>query len=154
WVRTRTGSYQLPPALRVLRLQRFPVVVFIVAWVLVVSTIDRGGYHDIRRGPATGLAAPPTLGAAWNQWVRANGTGGSGVPPGVMVAAQGGGLRAAVWTALVMECLFGPGPVRDSGPGVCAGGSQPPDRGALASGVQAPTPLFLASGASGGSLGI
>jgi hypothetical protein len=152
-VRTRARHYALPPALRVLRLRRFPVVVFLVAWVLVVSTMDQGGFHDIRRqaaGPAAG--APPTLGAAWNRWATAAAPSGSGVHPVVLVAAQGGGIRAAVWTALVLECLFGPGPVQDSDP-VCAHrGSAEPDRMAIA--VGSPTPVFIASGASGGSLGI
>jgi hypothetical protein len=144
--------YALPTALRVVRLRRFPVVAFLLAWVLVVSTLDRGGFHDIRRARSSGAPPAPTIGAAWEQWV-------SSAPPTrdarpvVLVAAQGGGIRSAVWTALVMECIFGPGPVRGSGDR-CAAGSQPPQPGLLAAAVQAPTPVFLASGASGGSLGI
>jgi hypothetical protein len=60
----------------------------------------------------------------------------------VIVAAQGGGIRAAVWTALVMECLFGPTQVDAAGR--CPGGSADRER----------TPVFLASGASGGSVGL
>jgi hypothetical protein len=147
------SRYQLPPALRVLRLQRFPVVTFLVLWIAVVSILDEGGYHDIRRdsGRDPGRQAP-TIGAAWEQWASAQ-RGQANARPIVFVAAQGGGIRSAVWTALVMECIFGPGPVQGSGD-VCAAGSGQTRPDALAVAVQEPTPLFLASGASGGSVGI
>jgi len=142
-VRTYAGGYALPPAVRVLRVQRFPVVAFLLIWVLVVSSMDQGGFHDIRRGRSDGAAGlAPTLGAAWANWAVAH-AGTNAAHPVVLVAAQGGGIRAAVWTALVMECLFGPGPVRDADD-VCA----------PAESARIPTPVFLASGASGGSLGI
>ena len=160
-VRTRANRFALPPALRVVGLRRFPALAFLIAWVLVVSILDDGGFHDVRRDNSSATASgpaslPPTIGAAWEQWVAAASqtqTGAGRARPVVLVAAQGGGIRAAVWTALVMECLFGPGPVRDSDDN-CAAGSDAPQVDRLAQAVRSPTPVYLASGASGGSLGL
>jgi hypothetical protein len=145
-------QYALAPALRFLRFKRFPVLLFLLAWALVVSVLDSGGYHDIRRAEVQPAPAPaPTIGQAWQRYVEAG-------PPGrdrpvVMVGAQGGGIRAAVWTALVMECIFGPGPVVGSGD-ICAQGGARPELPRLAGAVNDPIPVFLASGVSGGSVGL
>jgi hypothetical protein len=145
-------GYALAPALRALRFRRFPVVVFLVVWAAAVSALDVGGYHDIRRIPAApGTSVAPTIGQAWQQYVQSSSQGGA--RPVVLVGAQGGGIRAAVWTALVMECIFGPGPVADSGD-ICAERNTTPDPNRLAANVSQPLPVFLASGASGGSVGL
>jgi hypothetical protein len=143
--------YALAPALRTLRLRRFPVLLFLLLWALVVSALDGGGYHDVRRHRAGGLSVTPTLAQAWQQYVGS--ASGPNARPVVLVAAQGGGIRAAVWTALVMECLFGPGPVAGSG-SICAHGAGRPDPARLAATATEPMPVFLASGASGGSVGL
>jgi hypothetical protein len=145
-------GYALAPALRALRFRRFPVVLFLVVWAFAVSALDAGGYHDIRRIPAApGTAVAPTIGQAWQQYVQSGPQGAA--RPVVLVGAQGGGIRAAVWTALVMECIFGPGPVAGSG-GICAERDTTPDPNRLAANVGQPLPVFLASGASGGSVGL
>jgi hypothetical protein len=128
------------------------VLLFLLAWALVVSVLDSGGYHDIRRAQAQPAPAPaPTIGQAWQRYIDA-GPPGKGRPV-VLVGAQGGGIRAAVWTALVMECIFGPGPVVGSGD-VCVHGGAEPDLQRLADAADDPVPVFLASGASGGSVGL
>jgi hypothetical protein len=142
--------YALVPVLRGLRFTRFPVLLFLVVWVVAVSALDGGGYHDIRRIPRSTTAPAPTIGQAWQQYLQTAPPGK--VRPVVFVAAQGGGIRAAVWTALVMECLFGPGPVLESQS--CAQGNQTPDPAQMATTAAAPLPVFLASGASGGSVGL
>jgi hypothetical protein len=145
-------GYALAPALRALRFRRFPVVLFLVVWAFAVSALDAGGYHDIRRIPAAaGTAVAPTIGQAWQQYVQSGPQGAA--RPVVLVGAQGGGIRAAVWTALVMECIFGPGPVAGSGD-ICAERDTTPDPNRLAANVGQPLPVFLASGASGGSVGL
>ena len=145
-------QYALAPALRFLRFKRFPVLLFLLAWALVVSVLDSGGYHDIRRAEARPAPAPaPTIGQAWQRYLDA-GPPGKGRPV-VIVGAQGGGIRAAVWTALVMECIFGPGPVVGSGD-ICAEGGAEPDLRRLADAADDLVPVFLASGASGGSVGL
>lgn len=149
--RGRVTRFRLVPAVRAVGYQRFPVVVFVVAWFVAVSVIDQGGYHDIRRVAGPGVA-PPTLEQAFRTWQQAD--PGARARPLVIVAAQGGGIRAAVWTALVMECLFGPGPVRADAD--CAGGnSESLDRASARAAMDAaPLPVFLASAASGGSVGL
>jgi hypothetical protein len=148
---------RLPDALRVLNLKRFPAIAFVLVWALLVAVIDNGGFHDVRRDKLpVPLGPAPSLEQAYDAWLAAGpaptGTTGAAAPrPLVLVAAAGGGMRAAVWTALVMECVFGPGPV--DGGGACAHqGSFDVDAAARA--VRSDRlPVFLASGASGGSLG-
>ena len=144
--------YALPPALRLARFRRFPVVPFLLAWALMVSTLDGGGYHDIRRVEAApGAAQAPTIAKALNDFVAAQPS--AAARPVVLVGASGGGIRAAVWTALVMECLFGPGPVQNT-KSLCAQGSGAPSLTSLTTEASKPTPVFIASGASGSSVGL
>jgi hypothetical protein len=150
-----TNQYRLPPALRLMNLSRFPAVGFVLVWALLVAMVTPGGFHDVQRGTQFGPAGPPpSLEEAYDAWLAAAERTAPGAPhPVVLVAAQGGGIRAAVWTALVMECLFGPGPVSD-GEGICAH-QGPFDPAAASEAVQADRlPVFLASGASGGSVGL
>ena len=144
--------YWLVPSVRAVGFSRFPVLIFLLVWFVALSVIDKGGYHDIRRIPAAGGGHPaPTLEQAFRSWQQVDTA--STARPLVIVAAQGGGIRAAVWTALVMECVFGPGPVGADAP--CAGGNDPLDRGRAGKRVRdEPLPVFLASGASGGSVGL
>lgn len=155
-MRRRTArGLRLVPALRILGLTRFPVVTFGVIWMLLVWALDPGGFHDIRTVPAVQPGPPPTLEQAYRSWLAA---GADSVPPGaarplLFVAAQGGGIRAAVWTTLVMECVFGPGPVAQSEG--CAGQRTDPTPAGETRAVRLQhLPVFLASGSSGGSLGL
>jgi hypothetical protein len=143
--------FALAPALQSLRFSRFPVLLFLLVWAFIVSTVDSGGFHDIRRSDRGVTTMAPTLGEAWQQYVRAAPPGG--VRPVVFVGSQGGGIRAAVWTALVMECVFGPGPVKKSAK-VCEESEGEPDPKTMAGRVKNPLPVFLASGASGSSVGL
>jgi hypothetical protein len=143
-------DYQLPGIFRLMHLQRFPVIVFVVAWALVVAEIDPGGFHDVRRKEMVSSTPPPTLAQAYQAWWMARPE--PGPRPLVIVAAQGGGIRAAVWTALVMECVFGPTPVQEAN-NVCAGNVRM--AGSLGDRVrQQPLSAFAASGTSGGSVGL
>lgn len=155
-IRRRTArGLRLVPALRILGLTRFPVITFGLIWMVLVWTFDPGGFHNIRTIPAAQPGPPPTLEQAYRSWLAA---GSSPVPPGaarplVLVAAQGGGIRAAVWTTLVMECVFGPGPVAQSEGCTGQGTDATPAEETRAVRRQA-LPVFLASGSSGGSLGL
>lgn len=154
-LRHRLRDYDVPAVLQLLRLRRFPVAGLLIVYVVVLSIVDRGsGFHDIRRYESDTLSAADsaTIGQAWHQWSEAFDQT-DGAQPMVFVAAQGGGLRAAVWTALVMECVFGPGPVRASGT-VCAHDSGAPEIAEMVDRIDEPTPVLLASGASGGSVGL
>jgi hypothetical protein len=132
--RSGVDRYALVPLFRLVGLRRFPVIALLLVWGVVVAQLDSGGFHDVRRDRGETRTTPNLL-DAYTAW---QGPGPDGARPLVVVAAQGGGIRAAVWTALVMECLFGPTEVEAGCPGAA------PDR----------MPVLLASGASGGSVGL
>jgi hypothetical protein len=142
--------YQLPRIFLLMNLKRFPAIAFVLVWVLVVAAVDPGGFHDIRHVKASGSAPAPTLERAYQAWRAAQPA--TGPRPLIFVAAQGGGIRAAVWTALVMECVFGPTPMLDAN-NICAGNVR--TAGTLGDRVRREAlPVFVASGASGGSVGL
>lgn len=146
---------RLVPVFWVLGLKRFPAVAFVVVWVILIQILPAGGFHEIEVSGSTQSAgvSSPTLEQAYASWFAASAKRGS-VRPMVLVGAQGGGIRAAVWTALVMECVFGPSPIPDTGE-VCAGGSGAANPMAAREIVNNTVlPVFLASGASGGSVGL
>jgi hypothetical protein len=88
-----------------LAFQALPGTAVLLVWALAVSALDTGGYHDIRR---TRLQAAdtvaPTIGQAWQQYVRA--VPGGTVRPVVVVGAQSGGIRAAVLRAVVADVCY------------------------------------------------
>jgi hypothetical protein len=120
-------------AFRALGLTRTPAFALAGIWFIIGSAADPGGYHDVRRidrDPVT----PTDLRSAFADWAGGPGCnrGGAAVPM-LLVANAGGGIRAAYWTASVVERLLAEGPCRGE------------DRFA---------PVFAASGISGGSLGL
>jgi hypothetical protein len=129
--------------------RRVPVLLVVVAVVFVASRLDPApAYHDVRTAAApTAVPADRTvaLGEAFERWADtverpAAGTATQRTPvPLVLVATAGGGIKAAYWTTLVLGCLQ---------EGVTAGPRCP-------AGEAIPRAnLFLASGISGGSLGL
>ncbi|MFD3335931.1 hypothetical protein ACFWV1_25240 [Streptomyces sp. NPDC058700] len=142
---------------RVLKLERTPVFVLLIAWFLLASTFDEQGHHQVRVHAAEVDSPVPDddglgLGEAFRSWAAANcatlpattnvpAEARTGPPlPLVIVAASGGGVRAAYWTRSVLDQLFPPGPVTAAPGSACT----PPDGRA---------PVFAVSGVSGGSLG-
>ncbi len=95
----------------------------------------------------------PAVASLLCSWLVANAKVGDGntdtTPvPLVLVTASGGGVRAAAWTARVLDCLFLAPPAEGSDP--CLNG-----RAGVAAGQANPFRfLFAAGGASGGSVGI
>jgi hypothetical protein len=130
--------------LAVLQFRRVPVVALVLAFVVVGSALDDDArMHDVRLD--TKLTVEPVkLDEAWQAWVDKVPDDGSAVPM-VFVASTGGGIRAAYWTTAAMGCLFGHAPPSDpaNSDAVCA-----PDANVKQQRV------FLASGISGGSLGL
>lgn len=122
--------------------QRTPWIALLIASWLLAGVIDTaGGYHDVRDVAA--LADANTLPGAsdsehtdlrsavtkWQQHVAsADCDGRDGRTPLLMVAAPGGGIRAAYWTASVLDKLAAESP--------CGRGN-----------------VFMISGVSGGSVG-
>jgi hypothetical protein len=139
----------VPPVFALLRFKRIPVLTLLLIWFLVASAIDTVGNGAVRvvDGRPAGVQRAYTLDDAFKQWLKTRPpvvgsrarTGGRAEPqamPLVFVTAVGGGIKAAYWTSLVLDCLVNDG----SG---CQG-KQRID----------PRSIFAVSGASGGSLGL
>jgi hypothetical protein len=122
-----------PPAMSLLRLRRTPVLTLLLVWLVVASAVDGKGLHDVRTIDGRSVPDRP-LGEQYATW-RAEQPSGEAVPM-VFVSAAGGGIRAAHWTALTLECVM-------DAVAPCDGG-EPPDSDVL----------FAVSGVSGGSLGL
>jgi hypothetical protein len=152
WVSLFVERSEPPGLFKVLRVQRTPVFLLLLLWLVLTSVlplIGREDFHDvrtIRAGVDRSLASMGTndLFARWiaNQPGLAA-DGAPGVPrqavPLILVATEGGGVKAATWTALVLDCVLSPDPIVDRCPGH--------DGPRLAS-------VFAESGVSGGSVGL
>lgn len=121
---------------QVLRLRATPIVTLLVLMPIVVSFVDGApALHAIRTNEAGTFGERDTLRTGFTGWYEDQGCAvtlpdsGLSVAPLLLVAAEGGGIRAATWTVDVIREL-----PRDS---ACAAGA-----------------TFLSSGASGGSIGI
>ncbi len=123
---------------------------------MLASNFDQGGYHDARVMDSPRAANGATLRTVFTCWMLKNGLPATatcdqdnaaairapkptGATPLVMVATTGGGIRAAYWTALVLDCAF---ETTTCPRGRAGGGFAGSDR------------LFAVSGISGGSLGL
>ncbi len=134
-------SRKLPAALDFIGLRRLPVILGLVVLGLLSHQFARGGYHNLKTIPDAVLpeVSQITAEAAFGDWLRANlptdGAANAAVPM-VFVAAAGGGIKAATFTSAVLSCIFVGAPER------------------ACSKTDAWKRLFVASGASGGSVGI
>lgn len=122
------------PVFSRLRLRSAPIVTLLVVIPLAASFIDGApGQHAIRMD-SDPLSPRDTLTTAFAAWYDSDpqcetSVDGTRVKPLVLVAAEGGGIRAATWTVNVLREL--------------------PQAGACAAAA-----VFLSSGASGGSIGL
>jgi hypothetical protein len=148
----------VPRVLRLAGIGTFPVLALLVFWFVAASRFDLGGYHDARVEAAQAPAVGVHLDEAFACWLRKNGLPGSddcraegGVPseaeatgaiPLVLVSGSGGGIRAAYWTALVLDCAF-----ERERPDGCMNSAPSAD-------FKRSNRLFAASGISGTSLGL
>jgi len=143
-----------PAALTLASFHRLPILLLLLAGLVGAATLDQNGDHVVRTyedgpppasdsGGAT-AADGVSVTEALARWRRSNRGVESEAVPLVFVAASGGGIRAAYWTARVLRCA-----VEWQGP---------PDRRCRRTGTppahRLGQPLFAASGASGGSLGL
>lgn len=158
---------KVPGIFAVLGLHRVPVLTLLALFAVVVSTVNTDGrYHDVEPlpnppptirlasvsdGPEDGsrLATSTSLEAAFDDWLAQLPDDGSGdVVPLVLVAAAGGGIRAAYWTAAVLECASPPDnsdPVDGCPTAKTDASTEEGSRGHH---------VFAASGISGGSVGL
>jgi hypothetical protein len=145
---------RLPASLRVLRFKRFPTVLFVAAWIVLAALpfVERGGYHDVRVRALSTPHEDIQLEAVWDRWVKRNVAtvkaedGRRPAVPLVLVATAGGGIRAATWTSLALDCIFrrvtAAAPHCPNPPGTTARTTPAADR------------FFAAGGTSGGSVGL
>ncbi|MEU4194174.1 hypothetical protein AB0E69_19930 [Kribbella sp. NPDC026611] len=141
----RLQRYKPLPIFRVLRLKATPLLTLLLLFLLYQS--HAGGDPDLHQARVSGTdallggSARVDLEQSFKQWLDdpaaacTHTANGHVVRPMVLVAASGGGVRAAAWTAGVMDKLRA---------------SQPGTSGTAACLHQ----VFLSSGVSGGSIGL
>jgi hypothetical protein len=145
-----------------LRLRRWPVLTLAFVVFATTSALNRDGrYHDVvladrlvdsAEDPQDGGAEGPPpyavpVGVAFERWTEQFGPkeGKRERVPMVFIASAGGGIRAAYWTAIVLDCLAGRDlPGEPSSVANCSN--------ALPDGAD--DLMFAASGISGGSVGL
>lgn len=122
-----------------------PVLTLLVAWVLVAYLTAPSGVHQARtldegNRPAIGVER------AVADWLdRQPDPAEGGYVPMLIVAASGGGSKAAYWTDLVLDCIFGAGVPTERMADECPEAPEAAQRFER---------LFLTSSVSGGSIGI
>jgi hypothetical protein len=139
-----------PAALRIAGFRRTPFLVLVLLWGIGAAVADDdGGFHEARMLTGAGPPRGVTIQQLFENWREQRGLPeppergpkrphpSSQATPLVLVAASGGGIRAAYWTAQTLGCLFGD-------PTDEADCPEPAD----------PGPVIAASGVSGGSLGL
>lgn len=96
-------EFGLPSVFKALRMRRIPVFLLLGVWLFIntVAFADPS-YYDLE---TSGTNQRVTLHDAYADWKQANVTDAAAVPL-VVVAAEGGGLRAAYWTERVLTEVF------------------------------------------------
>jgi hypothetical protein len=143
---------------RALRLARTPVLSLLLIWLVLATYLPPGSgddLHDIRtiaRADTTPARASEQLADAFAYWRLQNCLVATSAPalagerplvPLVLVSSSGGGIRAAAWTATVLDAFLG---YAQPAGETCATRVATPDTRS--------TWVFAASGVSGGSVGL
>lgn len=121
---------------RILGLRRTPLVsVLVITIVLAGVTVGGSTIHEVNSSKIPAPAQRPPVSSMVSTWLDQPGgcevvVGGQRVRPMIMVAAEGGGIRAAYWTVKGLAAL-------DEGTGGCGAHS-----------------TVFSGGASGGSVGL
>jgi hypothetical protein len=137
-------------AFRVVHLARTPVVALVLIWAIVAGVLAEPGYESARVVTRDG-ARTWSLSEAWNRWKVTQPASKPGfATPVLFVVASGGGIRAGYWADIALRCVLEGQPEFERGDS----GAQ----SACGDGVVDPTiaraRLFVASGISGGSVGL
>ncbi len=138
------------PVLAILGFRRAPLILAVVLCSIVASTLDdHTNYHNTRL-TNDAKHSELQLKDALGEWSKNPALGRpTGKPvPLVFVASAGGGIRAAYWTALVLGCII-PGEGDYPRPG-----GLPKEATSCEKSKMSKDSIFLASGISGGSLGL
>jgi hypothetical protein len=139
-----------PPVLLAVGARRLPLIGLLVLWIAGAGLLlGETHYHDIRVDrPPEGPAPRVAVTEAWTDWLARNNlderpvaarpAGDRRGVPLVLIAASGGGIRAAYWTARVVDCAIDQRAADNCERREPAGARR----------------VFAASGNSGGSLGL
>lgn len=130
----RLQKQQPLPLFKMFNLRANPLLTLLVALPLLANITNPGGDLHAIRGEASKAPQPPSLKELVETWYDASGDCDRTVQdvpvrPMLLVAASGGGIRAAYWTATVMDAI----------------------RASRPCGSRA---VLLSSGVSGGSVGL
>ena len=153
-----------PRSLRVFQLRRLPLVTLLVVWFVVASRLDNGDFHAVRVPDGDAADRAQTVDQLFRCWLAKNNLVPTGAPescsdprfaikkhrrvtPLVVVASSGGGMRAAYWTSVVLDCAF---ELR----ALSVDPADPCPKSARMSAHRRSNTLFATSGISGGSLGL
>lgn len=151
WASVLSNRVEPLEAFRVVQLARTPVVTLVVIWAVVAGLIAKPGYEAARVVKRDGARAW-SLSDAWKRWKTTQPASKPGfATPVLFVVSSGGGIRAGYWTDIALRCILEGQPrfARGNGgqPSACrdVGGGDP---------TTARARLFVASGISGGSVGL
>lgn len=145
-------SHRVEPleAFRVVQLARTPVVALVVVWAIVAGVLAEPGYENARV-VTRDAARTWSLEQAWARWKVTQPASKPGfATPVLFVVTSGGGIRAGYWADIALRCVLEGRPQFERGdsgePSACG------KPGIDATTAQAR--LFVASGISGGSVGL
>jgi hypothetical protein len=154
-------------------LKQLPVLTLLLLWWIAVGvaqvSVGPRSLHDARLIDRVRVAATPAgeatpLERAFTHWIGAQEDlrrpAGEGPVPLVLVAAHGGGIRAAYWTVAALDCIVGvsaegvdPASLETSSEDVrsasCSSRRRTPEEQRAAA-----RRIFMASGVSGGAVGL
>jgi hypothetical protein len=142
--------------------RRVPLVGLLALWAVAAWAISPGNETVHQARTIDARRAPAALEEEVNRWLDGRVTRTTQRAPMLLVAASGGGAKAAYWTDLVLDCLFGQGtPVKPSDPdarraevGECRAAPGRTRGGALDPHDVLRSSLFATSSVSGGSIGV
>lgn len=137
-------------AFRVIQLARTPVVALVLVWAVVAGALAKPGYENARVVTRAG-ARSWSLTEAWSRWKATQPVSSPGfATPVLFVVASGGGIRAGYWTDIALRCVLEGQPEFERSDSAvqsaCGDGS--------VNAATARPRLFVASGISGGSVGL
>jgi hypothetical protein len=143
-----------PRALWGFGFRRTPIFGFLVVWAVLAGTVERHPYHNVRvdlelDGPAPSVEVTQAL-RFWDDRDKFEvpDEGGRAQIPMIFIAANGGGIKAATWTAFALDCVLEGGAAIESqrARNVC--------EEITPAGTTTLGNVFAMSGVSGGSVGI
>lgn len=147
---------RVPPPRAILGLgfSKTPVFILLLLWLVVAGLVEHAGPHDVRVDLAREAShgTPITVTGAKDAWLARNvpGPGSDDAPtpiPMLFVAANGGGIKAATWAALGLDCVLRGGEaLREKTQRLCGQITEIGD--------DRTANVFAMSGVSGGSLGL